>query len=124
MEERRVPKKALPEESSTATCEPLISQYTGVVKVMIGLAAASISFGGLATTGANATNPNVFIAKMLLAFSIGFGLLFSITMINFYENYLHDLESYSPNKISLVEASGLTSVVCFALGYGYWAWHF
>ena len=28
-----------------------------------------------------------------------------------------------PLKIALVEASGITSLVCFALGYGQWAWH-
>ena len=118
MKDKKVEVKELPEMSQTATFEPFISQYTGMAKVMIGLAAASISFGGL-----NVNQTNVFTAKLLLAYSIGFSLLFCITMINFYENYLHDLKSYGPIKIALVEASGLASVVCFALGYGFWAWH-
>ena len=112
------PNKELPEYSKTATFDPFITQYTGMAKVMIGLAAASISFGGL-----NANNANVFTAKMLLAYSIAFALFFCIAVINFYENYLHGLKSYTPIKIALVEASGLTSMFCFALGYGYWAWH-
>jgi hypothetical protein len=88
------------------------------VGVMVGLAAASISFGGL-----NVKDPNVLTAKMLLAYSIAYALFFSIIVIFFYESYLHDLKSYTPSKIALVEASGVTAVICFALGYGYWAWH-
>ena len=89
-----------------------------MAKVVIGLAAASISFGGL-----EATNVNVFRAKMLLAYSVAFfsGLL--NLAINFYEDYLHDVTSYKPLKCAMVESFGLTSLFCFALGYGYWAWH-
>jgi hypothetical protein len=112
------PEVALPEISKTANFDPFITQYTGMAKVIIGLAAASISFGGL-----NATNVNVLTAKMLLAYSIAFSLAFSISVINFYENYLHDVTSYKPLKCAMVESFGLTSLFCFALGYGYWAWH-
>src|SRR5260221_369403 len=38
--------KELPEYSKGATFDPFITQYTGMAKVLIGLAAASISFGG------------------------------------------------------------------------------
>jgi hypothetical protein len=89
-----------------------------MAKIIIGLAAASISFGGL-----NTTNVNVFTTKMLLAYSIVFSLAFSITVVNFYENYLHDITSYKPLKCAMVESFGPTSLFCFALGYGYWAWH-
>jgi hypothetical protein len=112
------PEASVPEFAKVATFDSFVTQYTGMAKVMIGLAAASISFGGL-----NTTNSNVFAAKMLLAFSIAFALLFCISVINFYENYLHDLRSYTPFKCALVESFGLTSMFCFALGYGYWAWH-
>jgi hypothetical protein len=112
------PEVLLPEVSKVANFDPFITQYTGMAKVVIGLAAASISFGGL-----NTTNENVFTAKMLLAYSIAFSLAFCITVINFYENYLHGLKSYTPMKCALVESCGLTSLFCFALGYGYWAWH-
>jgi hypothetical protein len=110
--------KELPASSSKATFEPFLTQYTGMAKVIIGLAAASISFGGL-----KSSNLTIYTAKMLLAYSIAFALFFCITVINFYENYLHDLNSYGPFKCALVESSGLSSLFCFALGYGYWAWH-
>jgi hypothetical protein len=112
------PEAKLPEQSKQANFEPFVAQYTGMAKVLIGLAAASISFGGF-----NTTNENVFTAKMLLAYSIAFSLAFCITVINFYENYLHGLESYKPFKCAMVESFGLTSLFCFALGYAYWAWH-
>jgi len=112
------PEAKLPEYSKEAKFDSFITQYTGMAKVIIGLAAASISFGGLHTT-----DVNVFTAKMLLAYSIAFALAFSIAVINFYENYLHGLESYKSFKCAMVESFGLTSLFCFALGYGYWAWH-
>jgi hypothetical protein len=115
---RARPDRPFPEYSKQATFDPFITQYTGMAKVVIALAAASISFGGLSTT-----DTNIFTAKMLLAYSIAFSLIFCISVINFYENYLHDLKSYTPIKIAFVESSGLTCLVCFALGYGYWAWH-
>ncbi len=112
------PEIPLPAEAEKATFKPFIAQYTGLAKITIGLAAASISFGGISTK-------TVYIdtAKMLLAFSIAFGVLFCVLMISFYENYLHGLQSYKPYKCALTEASGLTSLACFALGYGYWALH-
>jgi hypothetical protein len=109
---------AFPEESKAAKFEPFITQYTGMAKVTIGLAAASISFGGL-----KVDNSQIWTAKLLLAYSIAFSLLFCVLMINFYENYLHDLKSYKPWKAALVESCGLTSLFCFALGYWYWASH-
>ncbi len=46
---------------------------------------------------------------MLLAYSIAFSLAFSIAVINFYENYLHDVTSYTLPKCAMVECFGLTS---------------
>jgi hypothetical protein len=112
------PDANLPEYSKGANFDGFITQYTGMAKVIIGLAAASISFGGL-----NRIDAYVLTAKMLLAFSIAYALIFCITVINFYENYLHDLKSYGPFKCALVESCGLTALFCFTLGYGYWAWH-
>jgi hypothetical protein len=64
-------------------------QYTGMAKVAIGLAAASISFGG-----SNVKALDVYTAKLLLAYSTAFVPLFGILVNNFYENYLHELESH------------------------------
>lgn len=111
-------KVKFPKESETAKFEPFVSQYFGMVKVIIGLAAASISFGGLDAHGVY-----IYTAKLLLAYSIAFALLFSVTMVNFYENYLHDVTSYVPWKATIVESCGLTSLATFVLGYWYWARH-
>ncbi len=109
---------SFPEESKEATFQPFIAQYTGIAKVTIALAAASISFGGLSST-----NPQIWTAKLLLAYSIAFSLLFCVLMINRYENYLHDLKSYKPWLAALVESCGVTSLFCFGLGYWYLARH-
>ena len=111
-------KTQLPMESAKATFAPFVKQYIGIVKVIIGLAAASISFGGL-----QVTSSYIYPAKLLLAYSIAFAVVFSVTMVNFYENYLHDLTSYKPWKAILVESCGLSSLLTFALGYWYWARH-
>ena len=47
-------------------------QYTGMAKVAIGLAAASISFGG-----SNVKALDVYTAKLLLAYSTAFVPLFA-----------------------------------------------
>jgi hypothetical protein len=112
------PSVKLPVYAKNATFDPFITQYTGMAKVTIGLAAASISFGGI-----NAGHVEIYTAKLLLAYSIAFALAFCILVINFYENYLHDMESYRPFMCAIVESSGLTSLFCFALGYWYWANH-
>lgn len=104
--------------SKDAKFDPFISQYTGLAKVMIALAAASISFGGL-----NTNQVYIFAAKLLLAYSIATALAFCILVTLYYENYLHDVTSYAPVKCALTESLGLTSVVCFIAGYVYWAWH-
>ncbi len=115
---KSLPSVKLPAYSENATFDPFITQYVGMAKVMIGLAAASISFGGI-----DAKSPEIYTAKLLLAYSIASAALFCILVINFYENYLHNLESYRPYKCAIVESAGLTSLFCFALGYGYWAGH-
>jgi hypothetical protein len=111
-------KVQFPAETATAKFDSFVTQYTGMAKVTIGLAAASISFGGL-----KVSDSQIWTAKLLLAYSIAFSLFFCVAMINFYENYLHDLTSYKPWKAALVESCGLTSLFCFALGYWYWASH-
>jgi hypothetical protein len=111
-------RKRLPRASGKTTFEPLLKQYIGMAKLFITVAAASISFGGL-----QLSNVGIYTAKLFLAFSIGFGLLFCILAVFFYESYLHDLEFYKPVKCALVESLGASSLVCFFLGYGWWAYH-
>ena len=49
-----------------------IVQYTGMAKLTIGLAAASISFGG-----SNVKAINVYTRKLVFAYSIAFALFFA-----------------------------------------------
>jgi hypothetical protein len=110
------PPKQFPIASDTATFEPLLKQYVDVAKFLITIAAATIGFAGFQDVA-------VDTAKLLLAFSIGFGLLFCVLVTVFYEDYLHDLTSYKPFKCALVESLGVSSLLCFGIGYFYWAWH-
>jgi hypothetical protein len=98
--------------------DAFVVQYTGLAKIMIALAAASISFGGIASN-----QLYVFRAKLWLASSIGAALAFCILVTLFCENYLHDVRSYGPVKCALTESLGLTAVICFTVGYIVWAWH-
>ncbi len=110
------PPKQFPIASDTATFEPLLKQYVDVAKFLITIAAATIGFAGF-------RDADVDTAKLFLAFSIGFGLLFCVLVTLFYEDYLHDLTSYKPFKCALVESLGVSSLTCFAIGYFYWAVH-
>jgi hypothetical protein len=110
------PPKQFPMASSTATFEPLLRQYVDVAKFLITIAAATIGFAGF-------KDADVDTAKLFLAFSIAFGLLFCVLVTLYYEDYLHDLTSYKPFKCALVESLGVSSLLCFAIGYFYWASH-
>ena len=108
----------MPRESKEATFEPILKQYMGLAKILITLAAASISFGGL---DSNKITLGVGIAKILLALSIAFGLFFCLLCIKFYEDYLQDLKSYTAIRAAFVESCGLSSVIFFFVGYVVWA---
>jgi len=77
-----------------------VVQYTGMAKVTIGLAAASISFGG-----SNVKAINVYTAKLLFRIQHCLRASLCILVINFYENYLHELESH--DKTNSVAGSQL-----------------
>jgi len=57
--------RELPVSAATATFEPHIEYYTGSVKLMITVGAASIAFGGNQSPKAG-----IFVAKIIIAFSI------------------------------------------------------
>ena len=65
-----------------------VVQYTGMAKVTIGLAAASISFGG-----SNVKAVDVYTARLIFRIQHCLRAFLCILVINFYENYLHELES-------------------------------
>lgn len=102
--------------SATGTFAPLLKHYIGVTQLLITLAAASITFGG--------NNPmmrGIFVAKLVLAFSILFGVLFCASVLYCYDEYAQDVDSYTRFWYCTVEAFGFSTLISFFVGYAVWA---
>jgi hypothetical protein len=114
-----VKRRVFPLSAKTATFLPFLDHYIGVTKLMITVAAASIAFGG-----DKSQRPEVFIlaAKLLLAWSILFGVFFCGMLLWRYDEYAQDMESYTPLWYATVFASGFASFFCFITGYIVWGW--
>jgi hypothetical protein len=82
------------------------------------VAAASIAFGG------SGQNPSLLIAiaKLLLAWSIFFGVLFCAVLLWRYDEYAQNVKSYTPFWYSTVFALGFSSLACCMFGYLAWGW--
>jgi hypothetical protein len=106
----------LPVSAVTGTFAPFLQHYIGVTKVLITLAAASITFGG---------NPNkntvILAAKLILAFSILYGVLFCAFMLYAYDEYCQNVRAYTRFWYSTVEAFGFSTLLSFIVGYLFWA---
>lgn len=108
--------RELPVAAKNMTFAPLLENYIGVMKLLITVAAASIAFGS--------TSPpktGVFIAKIILAFSILYGVVFTGLLQFFYDEYTQNVRAYTRLRYSLIEALGFSSLVCFIAGYFVWA---
>jgi hypothetical protein len=110
---RRLPRSAL-----TGTFGQHLKNYIGVTKLLITVAAASIAFGASQAQGGG-----IFIAKIILAFSILYGVLFSALMQYRYEEYAQNVRSYSRGWYSVIEALGISCLACFIAGYFVWAFN-
>jgi hypothetical protein len=108
---RRLPRSAL-----TGTFGQHLKNYIGVTKLLITVSAASIAFGG-----GQARGSEVFVAKIILAFSILYGVLFSALMQYRYEEYAQNVRSYTRGWYSVIEALGISCLLCFIAGYFIWA---
>jgi hypothetical protein len=64
--------RKFPMSAETATFEPMLKHYIGVTQLLVTVAAASIAFGGSNQTAGGA----IVVAKLLLAWSIFYGVLF------------------------------------------------
>jgi hypothetical protein len=106
----------LPLSASNGRFEPLLTHYISVAKLLITLAAASITFGG---------NPNrdlfIYIAKLVLAFSIIYGVLFCALVLYLYDEYTQNVEVLTRFWYCTVEALGFATLFSFFLGYLAWA---
>ena len=65
----------------------------------------------------------VFVAKIVLAFSILYGVVFSGLLQFFYDDYAQDVRAYTRGRYSLIEALGFSSLACFVAGYFVWAFN-
>jgi hypothetical protein len=108
--------RELPISAPTGTFAPLVKSYIGITEILITVSAASIAFGG-----GHDQAISVYFAKVCLAFSILFGVLFCSTMLYRYEEYNQDVRSYTPFWYAIVESSGFTCLACFFVGYFVWA---
>ncbi len=108
--------RQLPLSAKGGTFDPLLDKYIGVVKLLLTVAAASIAFGpnGSAAVG-------IAQAKIVLAFSVLYGVMFSALLLFFYDDYAQNVRSYRPIRYSLIQALGFASLVCFVGGYLLWA---
>jgi hypothetical protein len=111
--------RLFPLSAKNATFLPFLEQYVGVTKLMVTIAAASIAFGG-----DKAQQPVllILIAKLLLAWSILFGVFFCIVLLWRYDEYAQNMKSYTKGWYSTVFASGFAGFTCFIAGYICWGW--
>jgi hypothetical protein len=100
-----------------STFEPMLKSYIEVMKLLITVAAASVAFGD------QHPKLGIILAKIVLAFSILYGVLFCALLQFFYEVYTQNVKSYSPLKYSSIEALGFSALVCFITGYLVWAFN-
>jgi hypothetical protein len=111
--------RTLPISAATATFEPLLKHYISVMQLLLTVAAASIAFGGTEPTS---LIPPIVTAKLFLAWSIFYGVLFCAILLWRYEEYGQDMESYKPHWYSTSVALGFSSLICFMFGYLIWGY--
>ncbi len=110
--------RKLPVSAATGTFAPLLGHYNDVTKLLITVAAASIAFGG-----GESPSKGVLVAKVVLAFSILYGVSFAALLLFFYDDYCQNVEAHTPLRYSLNEALGFSTLICFIGGYFVWAFN-
>jgi hypothetical protein len=109
----RVPLAAINGESTFA---PLLENYISVTKLLITVAAASIAFAGNSNSGTG-----VVVGKIVLSFSVLYGVGFCAFLLYCYDEYGYNVHSYTPRWYKTVQAFGFSSLACFFVGYFAWA---
>jgi hypothetical protein len=116
---RAIPKNPkLPASAENGTFAPLLGHYIDVVKLLVTVAAASIAFGG--DKGLKSSEL-IIAAKLVLAWSVFYGVMFCALLIYRYDEYAQDIKSYTIYWYSTIFALGFASLVCFVAGYFFWA---
>jgi hypothetical protein len=103
--------RELPASAQNGTFAPLLEHYIGVSKLLITVAAASIAFG----------SASISAAKLILAFSILYGVAFCAAVLYRYDEYTQNVRSYTKFWYCFVETLGFSCLICFILGYLVWA---
>jgi hypothetical protein len=110
--------RELPVAAATGTFAPFLANYNDVTKLLITVAAASIAFGG-----GQSPSKGILVAKVVLAFSVLYGVTFASLLLFFYDDYCQNVRAHSPFRYSLNEALGFSTLVCFIGGYFVWAFN-
>jgi hypothetical protein len=110
--------KELPVSAPETTFESHLKNYVDVMKLLVTVAAASIAFG--ATQNART---GILVAKLILAFAILYGVVFSGFLQFFYDEYTQNVRAYTRFRYSLIQALGFSALVCFISGYFVWAFN-
>jgi len=98
----------------------MLKHYIGVTQLLVTVAAASIAFGN--SSAANHGSPPITDAKLLLAWSIFYGVAFCAALLWRYDEYTQDMRSYTLRWYSTIFALGFSSLLCFIGGYLLWGW--
>jgi hypothetical protein len=110
--------RKFPESAKTGTFEPMLRHYIGVTQLLVTVAAASIALGGNNQSLAS----SIVVAKLLLAWSIFYGVLFCALLLWRYDEYAQDMKSYTLGWYSTIFALGFSCLTCFMFGYLAWGW--
>lgn len=106
----------LPLSAETGTFAENLKNYIDLTKLLITISAASITFAGTTST-----SKGIFAAKIILAFSILFGISFCAFMLYRYDEYNQDVHSYTKRWYCTVESLGFATLISFFVGYLVWA---
>jgi hypothetical protein len=110
--------RELPLSAATATFEPHLKNYLDVIRLLVTVAAASIAFGG-----SQHEKVGIINAKIILAFSILYGVVFSGLLQFLYDEYGQNVRAYTRTWYSLIEALGFSALACFIGGFLWWAFN-
>jgi hypothetical protein len=109
--------RILPKAAETGTFEPMLKHYLTVMQLIVTVAVASIAFGN-----GSPQLPAIKIAKLLVAWSIAYGVAFCAILLWRYDEYTQDMTSYTLPWYATVFSLGFSSLTCFTLGFLAWGW--
>jgi len=110
--------RELPVAATETTFEAHLKNYVDVMKLLVTVAAASIAFGAN-----QSPRTGVLVAKLILVFSILYGVIFSGLLQFFYDEYTQNVRAYTRIRYSLIQALGFSALVCFIAGFFVWAFN-